>query len=230
MIRLFGPLGALAAAAIVPSVAAHADPVAAQRGFAVYAQVCSACHSLRDVTFADLAGIGLDRTEIRALAASRSIADGVDPSGVPRRRPAMPTDRLPPPLVVPQPGQAVPPDLSRIALVLPGGAGTVSRILTGYHPAPPGLSVPPGSFYDPAAPGGVIAMPPPLADGVVTLADGTRPDVHRMAADVAAFLDWCAHPHRAERSRIGTGVVLYLLVLCVLLLLLKRRVWSNVQR
>ena len=101
---------------------------------------------------------------------------------------------------------------------------------SGYVDPPAGVSVPPGSYYNRAAPGGVIAMPPPLQDGAVSFAGNRTETVPQMAADVAAFLDWAAHPHRAQRERIGIGVVLYLGLLACLLLFLKRRIWINAKQ
>ena len=73
-------------------------------------------------------------------------------------------------------------------------------------------------------------MPPPLQDGAVSFADNRTETTAQMADDVAAFLDWAAHPHRRERTRIGFGVVLYLGLLTVLAFLLKKRIWSHAKR
>src|SRR3546814_19952457 len=43
-----------------------------QRGYQVYKEVCSACHSLQFVAFRDLAQLGYNEAEIKAEAASRS--------------------------------------------------------------------------------------------------------------------------------------------------------------
>ncbi len=211
------------------------DLASAQRGYAVYAQVCSGCHAMRQLTYADLGGLGLTPAQIRALAASRKVSDGIGADGRPVRRPGRPDDHLPAPFASPQAAAlanngAVPPDLSRLAMTRQGGARGIAALLTGYRPAPERFAVPAGAYYNPAEPGGLIAMPPPLSDGAVDYADHTKATLPRMAADVAAFLDWAAHPHRAERARIGVGVVLYLSVLAVLAFLLKRRIWSNVHR
>ena len=39
-----------------------------QRGFQVYKEVCSACHSMRLVAFRDLEGIGFSKPEVKAIA------------------------------------------------------------------------------------------------------------------------------------------------------------------
>ncbi|HEX5325340.1 MAG TPA: cytochrome c1, partial [Acetobacteraceae bacterium] len=45
------------------------DLAAAQRGFWVYFNVCSACHSMTQLHYRDLAGIGLSQAQIQAIAA-----------------------------------------------------------------------------------------------------------------------------------------------------------------
>ena len=236
------PLRALPLLAAIP-LHAHAaagpfstvDLGSAQRGYAVYSQVCSACHSLKQLTYADLGGLGLDASEVHALAAAAKVPAGTDPAGRPLRRPARPDDHLPSPFPTVQAAAAanngaVPPDMSRLALTLPGGARAIDRILTSYRDPPPGTVVPSGSYYDPAVAGALIAMPPPLVDGAVRYADGTKATVPQMARDVSSFLQWAAHPHENERRRVGVGVVSYLVLLAGLAFLLKRRVWSNVGR
>jgi ubiquinol-cytochrome c reductase cytochrome c1 subunit len=40
-----------------------------QRGFQVYKEVCSACHSLKHVAFRDLQQLGYSEAEVKAIAA-----------------------------------------------------------------------------------------------------------------------------------------------------------------
>jgi len=47
--------------------------------------------------------------------------------------------------------------------------------------------------------GGVIAMPPPLADGMLDYEDGTPATVSQMAKDVCCFLRWTLEPEYDER-------------------------------
>lgn len=51
-----------------------------------------------------------------------------------------------------------------------------------------------GLYYNPYFPGGAIAMPMPLADGMITYDDGTPASVSQMAKDVSTFLAWAAEP------------------------------------
>ncbi|MCH8214236.1 MAG: cytochrome c1, partial [Proteobacteria bacterium] len=102
-------------------------------------------------------------------------------------------------------------------------------VLTGYRDeAPAGVEVMEGLFFNEYFSGQQIAMPPPLADGAVEYADGTKATVQQMSADVVTFLSWAAEPSLEERKRLGIKTMLFLLVLTAMLYALKRKVWSDV--
>ncbi|WP_419729049.1 cytochrome c1 [Lichenicola sp.] len=217
----------------VPALSSAADFASVQRGYAVYAQVCSACHSLKQVTYADLGDLGLTSAQLKALATGATVTDGTDANGQPIHRAGRPDDHLPSPFPNEAAARvanngALPPDMSRLALTLDGHQRYIERLLTSYQKAPAGFEVPPGSYYNTAAPGRLIAMPPPLHDGQVAFTDNTRPNTGQMAHDVAAFLGWVAHPHLEQRRRVGVSVVLYVALLTLLLFFLKRRIWTHV--
>ncbi|MBB2174549.1 cytochrome c1 [Gluconacetobacter johannae] len=210
------------------------DMAAVQRGYAVYAQVCSACHSLNGMTYGDLTSIGLTDEQVRQIAAGQSVPGGVDAQGAAVMRPATAADHFRQPFASVEAAAAAnngapPPDQSRLALVYPGGPDRIYALLTGYRPAPPGF-VPTnaGAFYNPYAANFEIGMPPPLRDGQVEYADGTTATTAQEARDVTTFLAWAAQPHLAERHRLGVQVTLYLLFLAILAFILKRKVWSDV--
>lgn len=212
----------------------HFDMAAVQRGYAVYAQVCSACHGMKSVTYGDLAGMGLKQADVQALAASHHVPAGVDGGGHPVMRPANMDDHLLSPYPDARTAAAanhgvMPPDQSRLAVVHPGGVDRIYAYLAGYgETPPPGTTVPPGLFYNPYAADRQTAMPPPLHDGGVTYPDGTPATVAQQARDVTTFLAWVASPHLTARHRVGVGGVVFLLVLLILSICLKRRTWSNV--
>lgn len=211
----------------------HFDLAAVQRGYAVFAGVCAACHSLKDVHFADLAQTGLTADEVAALAAAWKVP--VAP-GAERQRKGLPDDALPSPYATPEAARAankgaVPPDLSRIALVYPGGADRIYALLTGYAPTPAGGATPQGpGFANPYAIGHRTAMPPPLHKDAVVNADGTPATIEQEAKDVTTFLAWVSAPHADSKRRLGVGVMLYLCFLAILLVILKRRIWSHVAK
>ena len=199
------------------------DLESAQRGYAVYAQACASCHSMRQLRFRDLSGLGLDRDEVNAIAAGRaSTPSATKPDG-----------RFPQPYADDAAARAanngaVPPDLSRLARTVPGGASFIDAYLTGFRPTPPGVAFDPGMHYNLYVPGRAVAMPNPLHDGQLTFAGGGTATAADMAADVSTFLAWSAYPNLVERKRLGIRVLVYLVLLLGLVVVVKKRVWSNV--
>lgn len=231
------------------------DRAQLQRGYKVYAEVCSNCHSMKYVAFRNLedrSGPGFTEDEVKALAASHQIQDGPDDTGQMFERPGKPFDYFPSPFPNDEAakaanGGAVPPDLSVIAKARAAPRGLlwglvdffsqyqeagpdyVHALLTGFTDPPPGVEVPEGSHYNPyflAA--ASLKMPPPLSADQVEYTDGTPQTVDQYARDVAAFLMWTAEPSLVERKRIGFEVMVFLLVFAGLMYLTKKKVWSNV--
>lgn len=211
----------------------HIDRAAAQRGLQVYREVCSGCHSLRYVAFRDLAGIGYDAAQIKAIAAEYTVSDGPDDQGEMFERPGLPSDRFPSPFpnakaAAAANGGAAPPDLSLMAKARPGGPSYIRALMSGYHEPPAGLELTDNQHYNVYFPGDRTAMPPPLSDDAVTYQDGTEATVDQMAADVATFLMWTAEPKMEERKQTGVKVILFLIVLTAVLYAVKRKVWADV--
>ena len=70
-------------------------------------------------------------------------------------------------------------------------------------------------------------MAPPLADGQVTYADGTKSSVNQMASDVTAFLVWTAEPKLVKRTQVGWAVLVFLLIFTGLTYLSYRNIWAD---
>src|SRR5689334_5927265 len=70
-----------------------------QRGFQVYKEVCSACHSMKLVAFRDLEEIGFSKPEVKAIAKQWPVeVPSVNPdTGEPATRKALPSDYFPSP-------------------------------------------------------------------------------------------------------------------------------------
>ncbi len=205
---------------------------AAQRGFWVYFNICSTCHSMKELHYRDLAGIGLSEAQIKAIAASVQVPKGVNDQGQPIEGPAMPADQFRSPFPNEEAARAalngaLPPDLSLIVNAREGHADYVYGILTGFTKAPANFEVPAGKYYNEYFPGHLIAMPPPLHDDAVTYADGTKATVPQMAHDVVTFLTWTANPEMVERKQMGVRVILFLLLMVGLTYAMKRKVWSD---
>lgn len=172
------------------------DDAQLQRGFQVYKEVCSSCHSMKLVKFRNLAeegGPGYSKKQVEALAATYQIKDGPNDSGEMFERPGRPADAFPPPFANDQAAAAAnggkaPPDFSVLAKartfergfpwfvldVLPvtgyseQGVDYIHALLMGYADAPHGKEIPEGTHYNTYFPGNLIAMPKPISDGQVS--------------------------------------------------------------
>lgn len=212
-----------------------------QRGFQVYKEVCSNCHSLKHVAFRDLGAIGYNEAEVKAIAKQWSAkAQTFDPkTGDRGERANLPSDPFP---TVYYAGQGVPPDLSLITKARHGGPQYVQSLLTGYAEQEgyknekgqellkkfPDAKTPEGLYFNPYMANLNLAMPAPLvSDGQVTYSDGTSASVKQMATDVSAFLAWSAEPKLDKRKQTGWAVLGFLLFATVLAYFAKRNVWSN---
>jgi ubiquinol-cytochrome c reductase cytochrome c1 subunit len=214
-----------------------------QRGYQVYKEVCSACHSMNLVHYRDLAALGYSEAEVKAEAASREVP-GINPeTGEETTRKAIPTDHFPSPYANETAGRAannnaLPPDLSLMAKAREGGAAYVYSLLTGFQNQPaellkkfPSAKTPPGLHYNPYFPNLNLAMAPPLtSEGQVTYADGTRATVDQMAKDVSAFLVWTAEPKLENRHRYGITSLIFLIIATILGYLSYRNIWAEAKR
>ena len=59
------------------------DRASQQRGFQVYKEVCSNCHSMKEMYYRNLTAIGLNEEQVKAIAASATVPGGTDDSGQP---------------------------------------------------------------------------------------------------------------------------------------------------
>ncbi|CAL4868086.1 Cytochrome b/c1 [Asticcacaulis sp. MM231] len=189
-----------------------------------------------------------DNPIVKQIASEFEVTD-IDPdTGDDIQRKATTSDRFPSPFRNEEAAKAsnsgaVPPDLSVITKARAGGANYVASLLAGYQDAPSGLKIGDTQHYNPYMPGslatqwtgdlhhvpqgGVLAMPPPLADDKVTYDDGTKATLKQEAADVAAFLEWASDPHATERKQMGFAVIAFLLVLAGLTYAAYRQVWRG---
>jgi len=211
------------------------DRAQLQRGFQVYKDVCSNCHSMRLLSYRNLGESGgpeFSPQDVDILASQVQVTDGPNDKGEMFQRPARPSDRFRSPFPNDAAARAanrgaLPPDLSVMAKARPGGPDYIYALLTGYRQPPSGFELSPGMQYNIVFPGHQVAMPPPLFDGVVNYTDGTRPTLNNYARDVSAFLMWAAEPKLEERHRFGATVMIYLIAFAVIMFLAKRSVWAR---
>lgn len=209
------------------------DKAAAQRGFQVYREVCSGCHSLDFVAFRNLADLGFSEDEVKALAAEYTVVDGPDDEGEMFERPGKPFDYIPGPYPNANAaraanGGAYPPDLSLMAKARANGTNYLYSLLQGYSDEPPAdVEVSEGMNYNAYFPGHQIAMAQPLYEEAVEYADGAATTLEQHASDIATFLTWTAEPKLEERKGMGLKAMIFLIILTGLFYATKRKIWSD---
>jgi cytochrome c1 len=164
----------------------HFDQAQLQRGFKVYVEVCSRCHGVKRLAFRNLiqpGGPAFPEAGVKSLAADKFKVDAEpNDQGKVLKRPAVLSDKIPPPFRneqearASQPGGALPPDLSLITrargiesntpfYLVPlamlgdiitgyqeGGSDYLYAFLTGFKQPPAGTKVPEGMNYNAAFP------------------------------------------------------------------------------
>ncbi len=209
------------------------DQAQLKRGWQVYSEVCSACHSLNLVAYRNLSAMGFTEDQIKEIAAQKEVTDGPNDEGEMFQRPARPSDKVVRPyandaLARVANNGALPPDLSLMNKARIGGPDYVYNFLVGFHDAPEGFTLNPGMYYNTVFPGHQVGMPPQVEDDRVEYADGTKATKEQIAKDVTAFLNWAAEPEMNERHSMGFKVLLFLVVLTAMLYALKRKIWADV--
>jgi ubiquinol-cytochrome c reductase cytochrome c1 subunit len=212
-----------------------------KRGFQIYKDVCSGCHSMNLLHYRDLEKIGFTDDEVKAIAAEAQVQDGPNDAGDMFDRPGKPSDPFHAPFPNEQAARAsnngaLPPDFSLIAKSRAGagftgydGADYIFSLMTSYQDPPPAdVKLGENMHYNVAFKGHQIAMPPPLSDGAVTYADGTQATLDQEAKDIASFLTWASETNLEERHRTGIKAILFLVIFTLLAYATKRRVWADV--
>ena len=211
------------------------DRSSLQRGYQVYQEVCSGCHSIQQLSYRNLSEKGgpeFSTDEAKAIAAQFEVEDGPNSDGEMFMRPGRLSDIF----VKPYPnveastaanGGAYPPDMSVLTKARKGGADYIYSLLLGYEEAPTGFELDEGVYYNKYMPGNKIKMIAPLSDGLVEYSDGTPSTTAQMAKDVTAFLVWVAEPHLESQHRMGFKSIIYLIILFILVYMSKQKVWSR---
>jgi len=150
------------------------DQASLQRGYKVYAEVCSNCHSMNLMYYRNLCQPGgpfyhkeypnpNDSPYCKAIAADIKVPDLDPDTGDPIQRSATPADHFRNPYpneiaAAASNGGKAPPDLSVMARAREGGPQYIYSILSGYIDPPPGLTIPDGKYYNPYYPGDLGSM------------------------------------------------------------------------
>jgi len=212
------------------------DRSSLQRGYQVYTEVCSSCHSMNLLSYRNLGEKGgpeFSVEQVKAIAANFEVTDGPNNEGEMFTRPGRPSDKF----VSPYPnvqaataanGGAYPPDMSVLVKARKGGADYIYSVLTGYTEAPENFELEEGVYYNKYMDGNKIKMSNPLSDDLVSYSDGTKATEAQMAKDVTTFLTWAAEPHLEERHKLGFKVIIFLIILSILVYFSMRKLWSRI--
>ena len=213
------------------------DRGALQRGYQVYTEVCASCHSMKYLSYRNLAEKGgpeFSEAEAKAIAASFDVTDGPNTDGEMFRRPGKLSDKF----VMPYEnveaakaanGGAYPPDMSVLIKARGGGANYIYSLLQGYDEPPTGINLDDGVYYNKYMYGNKIKMSAPLSEGIVEYSDGTQASVQQMSKDVTTFLMWAAEPHLEARHQMGFKAIVYLIILTVLVYFSMKKIWSRIE-
>ena len=208
-----------------------------QRGYQVYTEVCSSCHSMKYVSYRNLAEKGgpeFTEAQAKAIAASFEVTDGPNADGEMFARPGKLSDKF----VMPYEnikaaqaanGGAYPPDMSVLVKARSGGADYIYSLLQGYEDPPMGVTLDEGVYYNKYMYGNKIKMANPLSEGLVEYSDGTDASVEQMSKDITTFLMWTAEPHLEARHQMGFKAIVYLIILTILVYFSMKRIWSRIE-
>tara|TARA_Y100000590_G_scaffold380184_1_gene448331 strand:- start:121 stop:903 length:783 start_codon:yes stop_codon:yes gene_type:complete len=213
------------------------DRASLQRGYQVYAEVCSSCHSMKYLSYRNLAEEGgpeFSEEQAKAIAANFEVIDGPNDDGEMYTRQAKLSDKFVNPYqnnkeAMASNGGAYPPDMSVLVKARSGGADYLYSLLLGYEDPPSNVTLDDGVYYNKYMYGNMIRMANPLSDGLVEYNDGTEASEKQMAKDVVTFLAWAAEPHLEARHKIGFKAIIYLIIITILVYLSMRKLWSRIE-
>ena len=208
-----------------------------QRGYQVYTEVCSSCHSMKYLSYRNLSEKGGPEFTIdqaKAIAASFEVIDGPNADGDMFNRPGKLSDKFVMPYENVKAAQAAnggayPPDMSVLVKARGDGANYIYSLLQGYEDPPEGMVLDEGVHYNKYMYGNKIKMANQLSDGLIEYADGTEATVQQMSKDVTTFLMWAAEPHLEARHQMGFKAIVYLIILTILVYFSMKRIWSRVE-
>jgi len=213
------------------------DRSSLQRGYQVYTEVCAACHSMKYLSYRNLAQQGgpeFSEDQAKIIASQFEVIDGPNSEGDMFTRPARLSDNFVGPYANEEAaksanGGAYPPDMSVLVKARKGGASYIYSILLGYDDPPPDVSLEDGVYYNTYMSGNKIKMSKPLFENLVQYSDGTQATEEQMAKDVSTFLAWAAEPNLEQRHKMGFRVVLYLIIITILVYFSMKKIWSRIE-
>ncbi len=208
-----------------------------QRGYQVYSEVCASCHSMKYLSYRNLAEKGgpeFSVEEAKAIASSFEVIDGPNSDGEMFTRPAKLSDKFMMPYENIKAAQAAnggayPPDMSVLVKARSGGVDYIYSVLLGYEDPPSGVVLDDGVYYNKYMYGNNIKMAKPIYDDLVEYSDGTDATEEQLAKDVTTFLMWAAEPHLEARHKMGFKSIIYLIILTILVYFSMKKLWSRIE-
>ena len=213
------------------------DRASLQRGYQVYAEVCSACHSMKYLSYRNLAEAGgpeFSEEQAKVIASQYEVTDGPNNDGEMFTRPARLSDNFVGSFANEEEAKAAnvgayPPDMSVLVKARKGGANFIYSVLLGYDDPPSDITLDDGVYYNTFMSGNKIKMAKPLSESLVQYSDGTPATEEQMAKDVTTFLAWAAEPHLEARHKLGFRTVTYLIIITILVYFSMKKVWSRIE-
>jgi len=182
------------------------SPAAIERGVDDLMNNCHSCHTLKYITYRDLARFGIDKKKIDEWRGDQPLDAPL--ASLMSDEAAMQSFGL------------VPPDLSLMTKAREGGPSYVYSYLLGYYNTPEGET---RNHIFPET-----KMPDPL--GISTATEpAQQEEIRKTAHDIVSFLTWAADPHEQERHRLGYYVIGYLVILTLLLYFVKNQIWARLK-
>ena len=213
------------------------DRASLQRGYQVYAEVCSACHSMKYLSYRNLAEAGgpeFSEEQAKVIASQYEVTDGPNNDGEMFTRPARLSDSFVGSFANEEEakvanGGSYPPDMSVLVKARKGDANYIYSLLLGYDDPPSDFTLDEGVYYNTFMSGNKIKMAKPLSESLVQYSDGTPATEEQMAKDVTTFLAWAAEPHLEARHKLGFRTVTYLIIITILVYFSMKKVWSRIE-
>jgi len=215
------------------------DHASLRRGFQVYRQVCSACHSLDRMKFRNFVGVTHTEVELKELSKEYIVQDeNPNDEGKMFTRPGKINDPIPGPYANKQAARAanngaLPPDMSLMRHSKTHGddghmgEDYMFHLLTGYCPAPAGIELAENQYFNPYFVGGAIGMAPPLYSEILEYEDGTPATLSQLSSDVVQFLTFCSEPEREDKILAMNKALPIVVVMLIASIVWKRTIFAG---
>ena len=84
-------------------------------------------------------------------------------------------------------------------------------------------------FYNVVYPGNQIPMTAQISDDIIEYLDDTLATQDQIIRDITSCLVWTAEPELEVRKSMGVKVLFFLVLITLMLLAVKRKIWSDLE-